>query len=71
MVLMFSVAELPSNCREEVWADEVSLTLEEFMGYQTTASGYQNYVNKHGQSSGEEVLKEFSDRYVVTCLVVQ
>lgn len=45
--------------REDVWAEEVSISLQEFTGYQTTASGYQNYVKKHGNAAGKDVLKEF------------
>ncbi len=45
--------------RVDVWGEEVNLSLEAFGGYQTTASGYQNYVKKHGESAGQDVLLEF------------
>ncbi len=45
-----------------MWSKEETVTVEDFVNYLRTWSGFQNFVEKNGQEAGLELLKEFATR---------
>ena len=60
----------PFKCRDEIWADEETITLASLGISLFTWSAFQKMIKIEGEEAGQNLLQEFMEKYITLALLI-